>query len=141
MIGMGIGLQSLGGMLGDFQQAQYTAQMGLQNMLNNAGAFAQMSDARFSQLYGNALANAAPSTTADRFFSDTFSEGGTKISPKVNGWYHKQQAEHHADRGEKLIGRIAFWLEIPLVGARIAGRLADNLDFVTSLVESELALA
>lgn len=38
-------------------------------------------------------------------------------------------------RGEKLVTRMAFWGEIPLIGDIIAWRLADRLDVITDALE------
>lgn len=55
--------------------------------------------------------------------------------------YHRKRALKRADEGDKLIERIAFWDELPLVGRIIADRLADELEYVVDDIERELERA
>jgi hypothetical protein len=40
-----------------------------------------------------------------------------------------------AEDGERIIGRIAFWREVPLLGRFVVSHLANQLDDLTDLIE------
>jgi hypothetical protein len=63
------------------------------------------------------------------------------VTAKPNAWYHRQRAERFRDEGDKLICRMAFWSEIPLIGNRIVSSLADKLELLSGMIELELECA
>lgn len=62
-------------------------------------------------------------------------------APNVIAWHHRQRAESYAKDGERLIDRMAFWDQIPVIGDRIVDRLADALERVAERIETELERA
>lgn len=88
-----------------------------QNAMNNGLAQYQSND--LSSLLGTSLQNAAPRMS--------------------NSWYHREQAERAAKDGDKVIDRIAFWAEFPIIGAWMVRKLAEKLDRISDDAERWIA--
>lgn len=53
------------------------------------------------------------------------------VAEMKRAWFQRD-----LDRGEKLLDRIAFWQEIPIVGEIVCGVLADKLDAISAELEA-----